>query len=119
MPSINTSSFFGSSPTATSYEGRTEGTITWYNRSVGVQGWVLDTAKTNRSTTVIFRFYIGSPHDDLFWHSESRTVNDGTRSFNFTAEGPVGGITWVSISLCHAVDEPCLLVQTHTRAGAS
>jgi hypothetical protein len=93
--------FDGNAP----YLGKTEGTITWYNRSVGVQGYVFDSIdRDDQSTTAIFRFYIG---DEVFWHSESRTVNAGERSFNFTVEGPPGGITTVAIWVCHTIDPNC------------
>ncbi|MDO3683951.1 hypothetical protein [Micromonospora sp. C28ISP2-4] len=79
--------------------GHTKGGITWYNRSVGVQGEVCNGGGT--TTAAWFYFYTnrtgsGTPHS-----YQSRTAPDGAcRSFNWTEEGPVGGILSVHVYLC-------------------
>ncbi|MCR6486408.1 hypothetical protein M8542_26630 [Amycolatopsis sp. OK19-0408] len=76
--------------------GATAGGLIWYNWSVGVQGYVVDSAKVARDTTVYFDFY-GA---DDFYVGQTRTADGETRSFNFTVQGPIGGITKVEIQLC-------------------
>ncbi|MET9302432.1 hypothetical protein ABZX66_24240 [Micromonospora aurantiaca] len=94
--------------------GLTEGGITWYNRSVGLQGYVSD--HTPGSTTVMFDFYQGENLDmALYLSTQTRTASgygENRTDFNFTQEGPVGGITWVVISLCTA---KCQIVLTYKR----
>jgi hypothetical protein len=106
--------FFGFLPDTQPYDGRTAGTFTWGNRSVGVQGWVSDYTPSASSTTVKFTFYIGDFDKDLFWKEETRTINNATRSFNFAVEGPAGGITWASVELCYTGGD-CTLEMIHLR----
>ncbi|MBB4689483.1 hypothetical protein [Amycolatopsis jiangsuensis] len=77
--------------------GRTGGTITRYNRSVGVTGFVRDDPAPG-STTVIFVFRQGTTVFD----EQTRTVSDGQRNFGWTEAGPVGGFSLVDIHLSHA-----------------
>jgi hypothetical protein len=76
--------------------GSTEGAITWYNRSAGIQGYVADNATRAGEIQVKFDFY----SHDTYVDTQTRTVTNGTKSFNFTVAGPPGGITIVEISLC-------------------
>ncbi|MFI5610281.1 hypothetical protein [Amycolatopsis sp. NPDC051903] len=75
----------------------TESTITWYARSVNIQGYVVDSKVQAGSTTVKFWFY----QANTYVASQSRTASAGTVSFNFTQDGPVGGITKILIQLCN------------------
>lgn len=77
--------------------GATAGVLTWYNWSVGVQGYVVDSANVASDSTVYFDFYGAGD----FYVGQTRTAADETRSFNFTVQGPVGGITKVRIQLCN------------------
>lgn len=86
------------------YDGEAAGSVTWYNRSVGVQGYVSNGYDAG-STTVQFVFVAGSqPVPPI----QTRTATDKSEPFNFTQAGPVGGITDVAIYLC---DSPrnCIL----------
>ena len=76
--------------------GATAGSVTWYNESVGVQGYVVDSAVVADSSTVIFDFWQSSTYLD----TQTRTADGTTTSFNFTEAGPQGGITKVVITLC-------------------
>ncbi|MEU4791957.1 hypothetical protein AB0F95_19845 [Micromonospora tulbaghiae] len=91
--------------------GLTEGGVTWYNRSVGVQGYVSD--NTAGSTTVKFEFYQGTNYDN--WvnvGTQTRTASgngENRTDFNFTQGAPVGGITWVEVYLCQ---DTCTIQRT-------
>jgi hypothetical protein len=76
--------------------GATEGSITWYNRSVNVKGYVSD-YNGGPTTTVVFFFWQA---DRLVSGPQTRTAVSERRDFNFTEEGPVGGITGVEVFLC-------------------
>ena len=96
--------------------GRTSGSLTWYNRSVGVQGSVTDVGYAG-NTFVAFTFYIGA----FQWYSyETRTATapngrpEVTVPFNWTESGPPGGITRVDIKLCHTGYD-CVLFRQATR----
>ena len=80
------------------YMGHSGGSFTWYNRSVGVQGYVTDYAG-GPSTQVLFDFWQGN----VYLGTQTRTVTSGSRSFNWTQEGPPGGITEIDIWLCDSV----------------
>ncbi|MBF5031801.1 hypothetical protein IRY44_18815 [Micromonospora sp. ANENR4] len=94
--------------------GLTEGGVTWYNRSVGLQGYVSD--HTPGSTTAVFEFRQGEKLDSaVLLSTQTRTASgygENRTDFNFTQEGPVGGITWVVISLC---TDKCQIVRTLKR----
>lgn len=79
----------------------TEGWFTWYNRTTGVQGHVVDVGRG--STTAIFEAYAGTRKID----STTRTADDqssltGDRSFNFTIGDTnlVGGIDRIKVTVC-------------------
>ncbi|MFD2467542.1 hypothetical protein [Amycolatopsis silviterrae] len=74
--------------------GRTGGTLTWYNRAVGVSGFVRDDA-TAGSTTVIFEFRQASTLFDV----QTRTASDDQKTFGWTEPGPSGGFSKVDIYL--------------------
>lgn len=95
--------YFGSS-------GETAGSITWFNRSVGIQGYVTDYAG-GPTTTVHFFFWQAG---ELIGGPESRGAVNRQRSFNFTQQGPSGGITAVEIFLCNN-DDLCELKGTINR----
>ncbi|WP_410673696.1 hypothetical protein [Amycolatopsis sp. cmx-4-68] len=80
----------------TGTSGKTEGNITWYNRAVGVQGYVTDFVG-GPTTSVIFFFFQG----DSNLGSTSRYADSKERSINFTQDGPSGGITKVEVWLCN------------------
>ena len=74
----------------------TAGTITWFNRSIRIQGYVTDS--TSGWTTVKFNSYT----DDWMLQS-TRTANDGTTSFGFNVDASdvLGGVFKVNIQLCN------------------
>ena len=76
--------------------GSVVGTLTWYGRSVGVNGAVND-YETAGSTTAIFEFRQG----DVLLDVQTRTASNGTKGFGWTEPGPPGGITKVDIYLSH------------------
>jgi hypothetical protein len=76
--------------------GYTWGGIIWYNRSVGVQGEVVDYLGGLPYTQVQFRFR----HYNVLIAVETRTAESEARPFNWTEPGPVGGITAVDIDVC-------------------
>ncbi len=92
-----TSSFYGDYYKDGFVWGKTSGTFTWYNQSVGVQGQVCDYGYPE-GTTVKFGFWdanykeVGSP--------QTRYVDGACRSFNFTQDGPYGGIRYVTVHVC-------------------
>ncbi len=74
----------------------TAGTITWFNRSIGIQGYVTDS--TSGWTTVKFNSHTT---DSIL--QATRTANDGTTpfAFNVDASDVVGGVLRVYIQLCN------------------
>lgn len=80
--------------------GSVVGDLTWYGRSVGVNGQVVD-YDTAGSTTVQFEFYQSTKLLDV----QTRTASNGAKNFGWTEPGPVGGITRVDITLIHGGDE--------------
>lgn len=80
--------------------GSVVGDLTWYNRSVGVNGQVRD-YETAGSTTVQFEFYQASRLLDV----QTRTASNGVKPFGWTEPGPAGGFTRVEISLIHSGNE--------------
>jgi hypothetical protein len=80
--------------------GGVVGDLTWYNRSVGVNGDVFD-YETAGSTTVQFEFYQASRLLDV----QTRTASNGVKPFGWTEPGPAGGFTRVEITLIHSGDE--------------
>lgn len=82
-------------------EGGADGNITWYNRSIQIQGAVYDYGGGPDSVTVMFIFYQGGP-TGTHLGEQTRTARMGeVKSFNFVQEGPVGGITDVFILFCY------------------
>ncbi|MFJ8113166.1 hypothetical protein [Streptomyces sp. NPDC096132] len=86
-----------------SHEDLSRGTITWYNRTAGMQGYVQDFLY-GHSTTAVFEAFAGSVKID----SETRTANNESdlgyfRHFDFTIGDTdlVGGIDRVKITVCH------------------
>lgn len=71
--------------------GRTVGAVTWYNRSVHVQGNIQDWVGGAEWSQARFTFYIG----ERVHYTTTRTVSNGTRSYNFdvSATNVPGGIT--------------------------
>ncbi|WP_433281573.1 hypothetical protein [Micromonospora sp. CA-244673] len=87
--------------------GTTAGSVTWYNRSVAIQGYVYDhnaQIVSPDSTTVRFNFWQGTK--DLGTY-QTRTASNETTSFNFTQDGPAGGITVIKVYLCSVPVYPC------------
>jgi hypothetical protein len=78
--------------------GRTAMTFTWYNRSVGAQGYVENYGLG--TTTVKFKFYQGS----TLLATQTRSASAQVKSFNFTQVGPAGGITEVDLEVCTGDD---------------
>ena len=84
----------------------TQGSFTWYNRTAGVQGHVVNTGVG--STTAIFEAFAGSTKIDR----ETRTADDttmysgsdipGDRPFSFTIGDAnlVGGIDRIRVTVC-------------------
>ena len=85
--------------------GETSGSFTWHNRSISVQGSVCDYYGGNGSTTAVFQFYLtrdgAVPDNSIFYAEQTRTTNGSCRSFNFTQEGPPGGIQSITVQVCH------------------
>ncbi|SEG85390.1 hypothetical protein SAMN05216223_11654 [Actinacidiphila yanglinensis] len=79
----------------------TAGSFTWYNQSVGVQGYVVDSAHVPGGSFVEFDFYQGDTGLSL----QTRSANAETTSFNFTQPGPQGGITKIRIRVCPVSDD--------------
>ncbi|WP_020661115.1 hypothetical protein [Amycolatopsis benzoatilytica] len=77
--------------------GHTGGTITWYNRAVGVSGFVMDEPAPG-STAVLFQFR--GPNGELY-DAQTRTVSDDYRKFGWAQPGPAGGIARVDVYLVH------------------
>lgn len=72
--------------------GRTLGAVTWYNRSVHVQGNLRDFIGSSAWSQARFTFYIG----ERVHYQTTRTVSaGGTESYNFdvSATNVPGGIT--------------------------
>ncbi|MCO8275245.1 hypothetical protein M1L60_32155 [Actinoplanes sp. TRM 88003] len=79
------------------------GTITWYNRSVGIQGYVQDHNSSPDGYSQV-RFHWFLDYDTEYGVSQTRTANPGERkSFNFQQQGPEGGIRIVHIRVCALV----------------
>jgi hypothetical protein len=76
--------------------GSTEGTFTWYNRSVRVNGSVSDYLSPGY-TKVAFEFF----HNDVYLNRQTRSVTSGNEPFDFVEPGPVGGITVIDVYLCN------------------
>jgi hypothetical protein len=104
--------------------GKTKGSFTWYNRSVGVQGYVEDDTSTGH-TTVQFWFWAGNtqlypdPNNKV---PTTRTDPAGgtSKSFNFTVEGPAGGVTVVDVQVCTTdpiLPGGCSLIDPYFRAS--
>ncbi|GAA1024638.1 MULTISPECIES: hypothetical protein [Amycolatopsis] len=74
--------------------GRTGGTLTWYNRAVGVSGFVIDDPSAG-STTVTFEFRQAGTLFDV----QTRTASDAPKTFGWTEPGPSGGFSKVDIYL--------------------
>jgi hypothetical protein len=75
--------------------GGSRGTITWYNRSVRISGWVSDNDAAG-SNQIRFGFFQGNTPLD----GQTRTASNEVLDFGWTQEGPRGGITMVWITLC-------------------
>ena len=81
------------------WTGDSTGSITWYNRSVGIQGYVFDNAADGYNFVVYFNFF----HGNTWLATQTRTAphnGEDKRSFNFTQEGPQGGITKIMVMVC-------------------
>ncbi|MCI4065122.1 hypothetical protein MRQ36_22165 [Micromonospora sp. R77] len=85
--------------------------MTWYNRSVGVQGEVYDYTSSAGSTTAKFVFFQSDV--ELSSLTQTRTSSGGSVSFNFLVEGPSGGINGVQVWLCHSGD--CFIADEVTK----
>ncbi|MGW4942274.1 hypothetical protein ACWEOZ_11880 [Actinoplanes sp. NPDC004185] len=88
-------STFGVAVTA----ANSHGSITWYNRSVGIQGEV-DDHVTGGYSQVRFFFYLTGGTAAAY--TTTRIAYSGLPpvSFNFTQNAPSGGISLVIIRLC-------------------
>lgn len=80
--------------------GATAGTITWYERSVNIQGWVEDYASEAGSTQVSYSFY----QNNTYLGRQTRTVTSRKIPINFVEEGPRGGITVIEVVVCSPVE---------------
>ena len=80
--------------------GATGGTLTWYNRAVGVSGYVRDDAGSG-STTVTFEFRQAGTLLDV----QTRTASDDYKTFGWTEPGPSGGFSKVDIYLGHGTSK--------------
>lgn len=78
------------------FSGYAWGSVTWYNRSVGIQGEIVDYIDDLDWTRVTFRFFHGATLVGI----QHRTAESEDRSFNFTQGGPVGGILSIDIEMC-------------------
>ncbi|WP_134662270.1 MULTISPECIES: hypothetical protein [Amycolatopsis] len=79
--------------------GAAGGTLTWYNRSVGVSGYVRDDAGS-ASTTVTFEFRQAGTLLDV----QTRSALNDYRKFGWTEPGPSGGFSKVDIYLGHGTN---------------
>jgi hypothetical protein len=77
-------------------QSETDGTFTWYNRSVEVQGEICSSEWGG--ATVTFEFYQYNVRLD----TQSRFVNGYCRSFHWTEGAPAGGITVILVYLTDA-----------------
>jgi hypothetical protein len=71
--------------------------VTWYNRSVGVTGSVTDYRPDGIWTLICVQAHVGPNGTGAASGQECRSVENGTRGFNFTIDGSsiVGG--WHSV----------------------
>ncbi|MFB9932256.1 hypothetical protein ACFORO_33035 [Amycolatopsis halotolerans] len=76
--------------------GAAGGTLTWYNRAVGVSGYVRDDAGSG-STTITFEFRQAGTLFDV----QTRTASNDYKTFGWTEPGPSGGFSKVDIYLGH------------------
>ncbi|BCJ41255.1 hypothetical protein GCM10010168_44470 [Actinoplanes ianthinogenes] len=77
-------------------------TITWYNRTAGIDGCVYDNFAGADFTGVVFEAYAGSTKIDSTTRSANDTVDDfGIRCFGFTIGDPdlVGGIDRIKVTV--------------------
>lgn len=100
-------------------EGRTSGTFTWYNRSVGVGGSVRDYDATAREpgTTVFFDFYQGAVPLGRLRQTRTDRPGGAATPFQFTADasGLSGGITAVCVFLCSTDGVVCSVGHCYPR----
>ncbi|MGW5351437.1 hypothetical protein ACWERV_13105 [Streptomyces sp. NPDC004031] len=84
------------------------GSVTWLNRSVGIQGSVTDIG--GAGTQVEFDAYAGGSLVDI----QTRTAVDEVKSYNFTIDGSAfsGGINEVDIILIDLHTNDVLQTQT-------
>lgn len=90
--------------------GESSGSISWFNRSVTVQGSVTDFAGGWGTTQVIFEFWQGNPLSDdsaTKIDTQTRSVSGGQRSFNFPQNAPSGGITDIFYYVCNSTQSAC------------
>jgi hypothetical protein len=82
------------------------GSITWYNRSVAIKGDVRDYySSVGGYSQVRFNFFLDY---DTEYATTTRTASYGEeRDYNFTQEGPRGGIRIVYIRVCSSAIGGC------------
>ncbi|MBB4755175.1 hypothetical protein [Actinoplanes lobatus] len=97
--------------------------VTWYNRSVGISGWVKDlccASGGNVTTRACVVAYFGPNATGegipVGADSECRTAIDTTRGFSFTINGaPAGGFQSVQVSYYEDRPDESELVAYRTR----
>lgn len=92
------------------YTGYTEGSFTWYNRSVGIQGVVFSFCCDAYWTQARFEFYQSS----VYLGAQTRTTSAGIEEFGWVQEGPPGGINKILIYMCNNA-AGCQLKDTKTK----
>ncbi|WP_416974603.1 hypothetical protein [Streptomyces sp. 4F14] len=97
-----TDSFFVSKTDGSTTNSYTSGTITWYNRTAGITGAVVD-LQAGAYTVAYFEAFAGATKID----SQTRSANDESdlgqrRTFTFTIGDSdlVGGIDRVKVTVC-------------------
>jgi hypothetical protein len=96
--------------TASLSSASTRGSVTFFNRSVRVQGRVRDNSLgTSGYSQVRFDFFLDPNAERFTWTSRKALFHNFT-DFNFVQEGPPGGIMGVDVTVC-STDGNC----SHTR----
>jgi hypothetical protein len=76
------------------------GGVIFYNRSVRVQGRVIDNSLGNSGYSLVrFDFYANPSDERIDWKSRRAEFHSFT-DFNFVQEGPPGGINMVGVTVC-------------------
>lgn len=91
---------------------RTDGRITWGQRTANVTGEVVDVGVG--STTATFKAYAGATQIGA---TQTRTSSEGAKGYGFTMGDPNlrGGINKITIQLCTSAGPHCSGVFSYTR----